>query len=67
MASLVEYNINECNVALDVWYKSSLSTEIPSLAACLSSLVYDCGRYITGTMVSLAISSVALSRGMMLN
>ncbi|OBR02031.1 DNA polymerase pol2 [Colletotrichum higginsianum IMI 349063] len=66
LASLVEYNINDCNAALDVWYKSGLSTEIPSFAACSSSPVYDCGRYIT-TMVPLAISSEALSRGMMLN
>lgn len=65
--NLVEYNVNDCNVALEVWTKSGLCTEIPSLAACASAPVYDCGRYITGTMVPLLVSSIALSKGMMLN
>lgn len=64
---LAEYNVNDCNVMLDVWFKSGLCVEIPSLAACSSSPVYDCARYITGTTIPLLLSSEALSRRMMLN
>lgn len=67
LESLVKYNINDCNGALEVWFKSGLYTKIPSLAACSSSPVYDCARYVTGTMVPLLTSSLALSRGMVIN
>lgn len=64
---LITYNVNDCDVTLDVWFKSGLATEIPSLAVCSSSPVYDCARYVTGTMMPLLLSSVAVSNGKVLN
>lgn len=67
LSELVTYNINDCDVTLDVWYKSGLSREIPSLALCAASPVADCARYITGTMMPLLVASVALSTRKVLN
>lgn len=54
---LMEYNINDCVVVLDIWTKERLDEVIPSIALCSSSPVYDCCRYVTGTMATNAYAS----------
>lgn len=66
-AVLREYNMNDCVVTLDIWKKENMEYIIPSIAACTSSPIYDCSRYVTGTLASLGYSSYCLSKGFILN
>lgn len=61
--ALRAYNLNDCVVTLDIWRKEGIENIIPSLAVCTSSPVYDCCRYVTGTLASLGYSSYAAARG----
>lgn len=61
------YNMNDCKVTLEVWGKSELGAEIPSLSVCTCSHVYDSCRYLTGTLMPSACASEALDLGMMLD
>lgn len=67
LGMLREYNLNDCYVALGVWNKLHIGTEIVSLALCSSSPVYDVCRYMTGSMMSCLLSSYALSTGKIIN
>ncbi|KAF4511004.1 hypothetical protein G6O67_002844 [Ophiocordyceps sinensis] len=58
------YNMNDCVVTLDIWIKEDLEHVIPSIAVCTTSPVYDCSRYVTGTIASLGYSSHAMSMGL---
>lgn len=58
------YNMNDCIVAMDIWKKEKLEYIIPSLAVCTASPVYDCCRYVTGTMAPLGYSSYVMSQGL---
>jgi DNA polymerase elongation subunit (family B) len=60
---LREYNVNDCVVTLDIWKKEKMEHVIPSIALCTSSPVYDCTRYVTGTLASLGYSSYCMARG----
>jgi DNA polymerase elongation subunit (family B) len=59
---LRNYNLNDCTVTLDIWKKEKIEYIIPSLALCTSSPVYDCSRYVTGTLAPLGYSSYSASR-----
>lgn len=61
-AILKEYNMNDCVVTLDVWKKSNIYLEIPSLAVVTCSHIYDSCRYITGFMMACGFASEALVR-----
>ena len=63
-AELRRYNMNDCVVVMDIWKKERLEYIIPSLAVCTASPVYDCCRYVTGTMAPLGYSSYVMSRGL---
>lgn len=58
------YNMNDCTVTMDIWKKEKLEYIIPSLAVCTASPVYDCCRYVTGTMAPLGYSSYVMSQGL---
>jgi DNA polymerase elongation subunit (family B) len=60
---LREYNMNDCVVTMGIWKKEKIEYTIPSLALCMSSPVYDCCRYITGTMAPLGYASHLMSKG----
>lgn len=60
---VIEYNMNDSAVAAQVWIRSGLGIEVPSLAACTCTPLYDCVRYITGAMASCEISSEAIEQG----
>jgi DNA polymerase elongation subunit (family B) len=60
--TLRTYNMNDCSVVLAIWQKQNFGILFPSLAVLAALPVYDCCRYITGTMAALAYSSFALSR-----
>lgn len=60
---LREYNMNDCVVTLGIWKKEKLEQIIPSLAVCTSSPIYDCCRYVTGTLASLGYSSYVMGLG----
>lgn len=60
---LKEYNMNDCVVTMAVWKKEKIEQTIPSLALCTASPVYDCCRYVTGTMAPLGYSSYLMSKG----
>jgi len=62
-ADVIEYNMNDSVVAAQIWIRSGLGVEIPSLAACTCAPLYDCVRYITGAMASCEISSEAVEHG----
>lgn len=62
-AGVIEYNMNDSAVAAQIWIRSGLGTEIPSLAVCTCTPIYDCVRYITGAMASCEISSEAIEQG----
>nr|POE79007.1 dna polymerase [Quercus suber] len=62
--ALREYNLNDCVVVMDIWKKEKLEHIIPSIAVCTTSPVYDCSRYVTGTIASHGYSSHAMSLGM---
>ena len=57
------YNMNDCVVTLDVWKKEKIEEIIPSIALCTSTPVYDCSRYVTGTLASLGYASYSTARG----
>jgi hypothetical protein len=57
------YNLNDCTVTLDIWKKEKIEYIIPSLALCTSSPIYDCSRYVTGTLAPLGYSSYCVSEG----
>lgn len=59
---LKEYNMNDCVVAAEVWRKSNIYLEIPSLAIVSCSHIYDSCRYITGIMMACGFASEALLR-----
>ena len=61
--ALREYNINDCVATLGIWKKEKLEQIIPSLAVCTASPVYDCCRYVTGTLASLGYSSYVIGLG----
>lgn len=60
---LRDYNMNDCVVTMDIWKKEKIEHTIPSLALCTASPVYDCCRYVTGTMAPLGYSSYLMSKG----
>ena len=62
-AQLRKYNVNDCVVTLDIWIKEKMEQVIPSIALCTSSPIYDCTRYVTGTLASLGYSSYCMARG----
>lgn len=57
------YNVNDCVVTLDIWTKEKIGEIIPSIALCTSSPIYDCTRYVTGTLASLGYASYSTARG----
>lgn len=61
------YNLNDCVVTIDIWKKERIEYMIPSLALCTASPVYDCCRYVTGTMAPLGYSSYVMSKGLSIN
>lgn len=62
-AEVIEYNMNDSAVAAQVWMRSGLGREIPSIAVCTCTPIYDCIRYITGAMAACEISSEAIQQG----
>ena len=60
---LMEYNMNDCVVTYELWSHYRLGAIIPALAACMCSHVYDCCRYVTGSLATSIYSSFSLSQG----
>lgn len=58
---LREYNLNDCVVTLAIWEKEKIGHIIPSIAVCIASSVYDCCKYVTGTLTSLGYSSYCIA------
>lgn len=59
---LREYNINNCKVTTDVWYKSKLDAAIPVLSITMGAHVYDVVRLVTGYMGACMLATFAHSR-----
>jgi DNA polymerase elongation subunit (family B) len=61
-STLREYNMNDCVVVLDIWNKENMGEAFPSIAVCTAFPVYDCCRYVTGTLAVQVYSSYILSQ-----
>lgn len=60
---VIEYNMNDSAVAAQVWTLSGLVREVPTIAVCTCTPIYDCIRYITGAMAACEVSSEAIEQG----
>lgn len=61
---LREYNMNDCVVVSEVWEKEKFGDLLPGLAICTASPIYDCARYVSGTLAAQAYSTFILNRRM---
>lgn len=64
--TLREYNMNDCRVVLDIWRKEAVGDRINVLSIVCCSHIYDCARYVTGTFMTCAYSSLVISKGMVI-
>ncbi|KAI1906225.1 hypothetical protein LOZ61_006783 [Ophidiomyces ophidiicola] len=64
---ILEYNMNDSAIAAEIWTKTGLVTEIPSLAIGSCSHVYDCIRHMTSVTARCPYTTEALKVGMMID
>ncbi|KAL4766723.1 hypothetical protein BDW60DRAFT_201917, partial [Aspergillus nidulans var. acristatus] len=65
--AILEYNMNDSAIAAEIWIKTGLITEIPSLAVGSCSHVYDCIRHMTSVTARCPYTTEALKAGMMID
>ena len=57
---IMEYNMNDSAVAAEIWIKSGLIDQVPSMAVASGSHVYDCVKYMTSVTARCSFSTEAL-------
>lgn len=61
---LKEYNMNDCVVVGEIWEKERFADLLPGLAVCTASPLYDCARYVSGTLATQSYSTFVLNSGL---
>lgn len=61
---ILEYNINDCIIPVEIWIKTGLINEIPSLALASCCHIYDCCRYMTSVTARCPLSAEAMAMNM---
>ncbi|KAJ4002534.1 hypothetical protein NW766_012859 [Fusarium irregulare] len=61
---ILEYNMNDALIPVEIWIKTGLIREIPSLALTSCCHVYDCCRYMTSVTARCPLSAEAMAVGM---
>lgn len=61
--AMLEYNMNDSKVTAMLWGMTGADHDIPNMACVSCSPVYDCIRYVTGSMSACVIASQCLREG----
>ncbi|KAF5531578.1 hypothetical protein FNAPI_13214 [Fusarium napiforme] len=61
---ILDYNMNDALIPVEIWLKTGLVQEIPSLALTSCCHVYDCCRYMTSVTARCPLSAEAMAIGM---
>jgi DNA polymerase elongation subunit (family B) len=61
---ILDYNMNDALIPVEIWLKTDLIQEIPSLALTSCCHVYDCCRYMTSVTARCPLSAEAMAIGM---
>jgi DNA polymerase elongation subunit (family B) len=64
---LISYNINDSKLTANLWHITNACEEVINLCAISCAPVVDCVRYVSGTMVSCAVSSYCIANGMVMD
>ena len=64
---LIDYNIHDSLITSILWHKTGVCNQVLGLCVASCTPVVDCIRYITGTMVSCAVSSYCISKGILMD
>lgn len=64
---IMDYNMNDSAIAAEIWIKTDLITQIPSLAVCSCSHIYDCVRHMTSVTARCPYTTEALKLNKMID